>query len=78
MFGNFVSLLIILLFPVSKPKRTFFVCILTKCILMMMLILGKNFKETNEIYFYFIMFGIGLTKAVATFPKLIVSKEFYI
>ena len=45
---------------------------------MMMLILGKSFEEINETYFYFIMFGIGLTKAVATFPYLIVSKKYYI
>ena len=74
--GKLIGLIWLLLIPLKKPKRDYFIFTSIKCVMLLMMIAGSMFGEFKSIFFCLLMGIIGILKAVGTCPHMFVSKKF--
>lgn len=65
----------LMLVPLPKPKRTFFLFSVVKCILLCSLIMGTFMGSWVQPLFCLIMAAIGFTKSVTFLPAVYVSTD---
>ena len=72
--GMFVGNFIILLFPLPKPKRDFFISCTVQSVLSIMLICAK--VANAQIIFAAILLMLGILKAIVFCPVIIMNRAY--